>query len=97
MSDPYLEKIAKEKHLHEYEKEITDAKKEIFALKQEIIHLKAEVKYERELRIHGADYHKPKDYHSRLRRMIEVVTNEKKLTDLFEIVDEAQTRLKIEK
>jgi hypothetical protein len=60
MSDPYLEKIAKEKHLHEYEKEITDAKKEIFALKQEIIHLKAEVKYERELRIHGADYHKHK-------------------------------------
>ncbi len=96
MSDPYLEKIAKEKHLHEYEKEITDAKKEIFALKQEIIHLKAEVKYERELRIKGTEYH-PTDYHSRLRWMIEVVTNEKKLTDLFEIVDEAQTRLRIEK
>ena len=96
MSDPYLEKIAKEKHRHEYEKEITDAKKEIFALKQEIIHLKAEVKYERELRIKGTEYH-PTDYHSRLRRMIEVVTNEKKLTDLFEIVDEAQTRLRIEK
>jgi len=96
MSDPYLEKLTKEKHLHEYEKEITDAKKEIFALKQEIIHLKAEVKYERELRIKGTEYH-PTDYHSRLRWMIEVVTNEKKLTDLFEIVDEAQTRLRIEK
>ena len=94
MSDPYLEKLTKEKHLHEYEKEITDAKKEIFALKQEIIHLKAEVKYERELRIHGADYHKPKDYHSRLRQMISKVRKEKKLTDLFDIVDEAQKRLR---
>ena len=93
MSDPYLEKLTKEKHLHEYEKEITDAKKEIFALKQEIIHLKAEVKYERELRIHGADYHKPKDYHSRLRLMIEIVKKDTKLTDIHDIVDEAQKRL----
>ena len=93
MSDPYLEKIAQEKHLHECEKEIVDAKKEIFALKQEIINLKAEVKYERELRIHGADYHKPKDYHSRLRQMIEIVTKENKLTDIHDIVDEAQRRL----
>ena len=54
MSDPYLEKLTKEKHLHEYEKALDDAKKEIFTLKQEIINLKAEVKYERELRIHGA-------------------------------------------
>jgi len=60
MSDPYLEKLTKEKHLHEYEKALDDAKKEIFTLKQEIINLKAEVKYERELRIHGADYHKHK-------------------------------------
>ena len=97
MSDPYLEKIAQEKHLHECEKALDDAKKEIFTLKQEIIHLKAEVKYERELRIHGADYHKPKDYHSKLRQMISKVKGEKKLTDLFDIVDEAQTRLKIEK
>ena len=93
MSDPYLEKIAQEKHLHECEKEIVDAKKEIFALKQEIIHLKADVKYERELRIHGADYHKPKDYHSRLRAMIEIVKKENKLTDIHDIVDEAQRRL----
>ena len=27
MSDPYLEKIAQEKHLHECEKEIAEAKK----------------------------------------------------------------------
>ena len=93
MSDPYLEKIANERHLHECENEIVDAKKEIFALKQEIIHLKAEVKYERELRIHGADYHKPKDYHSRLRAMIEVVEKGNDLTDIHDIVDEAQRRL----
>ena len=93
MSDPYLEKIAQEKHLHECEKEIAEAKKEIFTLKQEIIHLKAEVKYERELRIHGADYHKPKDYHSRLRQMIDIVKKEKNLTDIHDIVDEAQRRL----
>ena len=96
MSDPYLEKIAKEKHLHEYEKEITDAKKEIFALKQEIIHLKADVKYERELRIHGAEYHKPKDYHGLLREMIDRVKKETKLTDIHDIVDEAQRRLRDE-
>ena len=93
MSDPYLEKIARERHLHECEKEIAEAKKEIFALKQEIIHLKADVKYERELRLKGADYHKPKDYHSRLRQMIEIVKKEKKLTDIHDIVDEAQRRL----
>jgi len=93
MSDPYLEKIARERHHHEYEKEIAEAKKEIFTLKQEIIHLKAEVKYERELRIHGADYHKPKDYHSRLRQMIEIVKKDTKLTDIHDIVDEAQRRL----
>ena len=93
MSDPYLEKIAQEKHLHECEKALDDAKKEIFTLKQEIINLKAEVKYERELRIHGADYHKPKDYHSRLRAMIEVVKKGTDLTDIHDIVDEAQRRL----
>jgi len=93
MSDPYLEKIAKERHLHECEKALDDAKKEIFTLKQEIINLKAEVKYERELRIHGADYHKPKDYHSRLRQMIEIVKKDTKLTDIHDIVDEAQRRL----
>ena len=96
MSDPYLEKIANERHLHECENEIVDAKKEIFALKQEIIHLKADVKYERELRLKGADYHKPKDYHSRFKLMMGVVRNEKKLTDLFDIVAEAQKRLKDE-
>ena len=93
MSDPYLEKIARERHLHECEKEIAEAKKEIFTLKQEIINLKAEVKYERELRIHGADYHKPKDYHSRLRQMIEIFKKDTKLTDIHDIVDEAQRRL----
>ena len=93
MSDPYLEKIARERHLHECEKALDDAKKEIFTLKQEIINLKAEVKYERELRIHGADYHKPKDYHSRLRQMIEIVKKDTKLTDIHDIVDEAQRRL----
>jgi len=86
MSDPYLAHIEKEKKLSQ----------EIVALREEVKNLQAEVKYERELRIKGTEYH-PTDYHSRLRRMIEVVTNEKKLTDLFEIVDEAQTRLKIEK
>ena len=86
MNDPYFEQIEKEKKLS----------KEIVLLREEVKNLQAEVKYERELRIKGTAYH-PTDYHSRLRRMIEVVTNEKKLTDLFEIVDEAQTRLKIEK
>ena len=83
-----LEKIANEKHLHECEKEIADAKKEIFALKQEIIHLKADVKYERELRLKGADYHKPKDYHSVDLRADDwvLLEREKKLTDLFDIV-----------
>ena len=86
MTDPYFEQIEKEKKLSQ----------EIILLREEVKNLQAEVKYERELRIKGTEYH-PTDYHSRLRRMIEVVTNEKKLTDLFEIVDEAQTRLKIEK
>jgi len=86
MNDPYLVQIEKEKKLSQ----------EIVHLREEVKNLQAEVKYERELRIKGTEYH-PTDYHSRLRRMIEVVTNEKKLTDLFEIVDEAQTRLKIEK
>jgi len=86
MTDPYFEQIEKEKKLSQ----------EIVRLREEVKNLQAEVKYERELRIKGTEYH-PTDYHSRLRRMIEVVTNEKKLTDLFEIVDEAQTRLKIEK
>ena len=95
MSDPYLEKIANERHLHECEKALDDAKKELFTLKQEIIHLKAEVKYERELRVKGTAYH-PTDYHSRLREMISKVKGEKKLTDLFDIVDEAQKRLRNE-
>ena len=86
MTDPYFEQIEKEKKLSQ----------EIVHLREEVKNLQAEVKYERELRIKGTEYH-PTDYHSKLRRMIEVVTNEKKLTDLFEIVDEAQTRLKIEK
>ena len=86
MNDPYLVQIEKEKKLSQ----------EIVHLREEVKNLQAEVKYERELRIKGTEYH-PTDYHSKLRRMIEVVTNEKKLTDLFEIVDEAQTRLKIEK
>ena len=86
MNAPYFEQIEKEKKLSQ----------EIVHLREEVKNLQAEVKYERELRIKGTEYH-PTDYHSRLRRMIEVVTNEKKLTDLFEIVDEAQTRLKIEK
>ena len=86
MTDPNLAQIEKEKKLSQ----------EIVHLREEVKNLQAEVKYERELRIKGTEYH-PTDYHSKLRRMIEVVTNEKKLTDLFEIVDEAQTRLKIEK
>ena len=93
--DVYLGGLAKQSVSKDEEKH-TVYQKEISALKQEVSNLKAEVKYERELRIKGTEYH-PTDYHSRLRRMIEVVTNEKKLTDLFEIVDEAQTRLKIEK
>ena len=86
MSDPYLAQIEKEKKLSQ----------EIVHLREEVKNLQAEVKYERELRIKGTEYH-PTDYHSRLKQMISKVTNEKKLTDLFEIVDEAQTRLKIEK
>ena len=93
--DVYLGGLAKQSVSKDEEKH-TVYQKEISALKQEVSNLKAEVKYERELRIRGTEYH-PTAYHSRLRRMIEVVTNEKKLTDLFEIVDEAQTRLKIEK
>ena len=93
--DVYLGGLAKQSVSKDEEKH-TVYQKEISALKQEVSNLKAEVKYERELRIRGTEYH-PTDYHSRLRRMIEVVTNEKKLTDLCEIVDEAQTRLKIEK
>jgi len=94
MSDPYLEKIAQEKHLHECEKALADAKKEIFDLKQEIIHLKADVKYERELRLKGAKHHEPVSYHDKLREMIRKVEKERKITDLFHIVDEAQRRLR---
>jgi len=83
MSDPYLAQIEQEKKLSQ----------EIVALREEVKNLQAEVKYERELRIHGADYHKPKDYHSRLRQMIDIVKKEKKLTDIHDIVDEAQRRL----
>jgi len=36
------------------------------------------------------------DYHTRLRMMIEVVTTEKNLKDIFDIVDEAQRRLRKE-
>ena len=86
MSDPYLAWIEKEKQFS----------KEIIALREEIKTLRAEVKYERELRIRGTEYH-PTDYHSKLRQMISKVKGEKKLTDLFDIVDEAQTRLKISK
>jgi len=67
--------------------------KEIISLKQEIKNLKAEVKYERELRIKGTAY-QPTDYHSRFKEMMGVVKKEKKLTDLFDMVDEAQRRLK---
>ena len=90
--DIYLGKLAKQA-ISKKDQEETDAQKKIFALKQEIIHLKADVKYERELRIKGTAYH-PTDYHNRLRQMISEITDEKKLTDLFDIVDEAQRRLK---
>ena len=83
MTDPYFEQIEKEKKLSQ----------EIILLREEVKNLQAEVKYERELRIHGADYHKPKDYHSRLRQMIEIVKKDTKLTDIHDIVDEAQRRL----
>ena len=83
MNDPYLAQIEKEKKLSQ----------EIVRLREEVKNLQAEVKYERELRIHGADYHKPKDYHSRLRQMIEIVKKDTKLTDIHDIVDEAQRRL----
>ena len=83
MNDPYFEQIEKEKKLSQ----------EIVHLREEVKNLQAEVKYERELRIHGADYHKPKDYHSRLRQMIEIVKKDTKLTDIHDIVDEAQRRL----
>jgi hypothetical protein len=36
------------------------------------------------------------DYHTRLRMMIETVTTEKNLKDIFDIVDEAQKRLRRE-
>ena len=90
--DIYLGKLAKQAISKKVQEE-TDAQKKIFSLKQEIIHLKADVKYERELRIKGTAYH-PTDYHNRLRQMISEITDEKKLTDLFDIVDEAQRRLK---
>ena len=83
MTDPYLAHIEKEKKLSQ----------EIIALRAEVKNLQAEVKYERELRIHGGDYHKPQDYHSRLRQMIEIVKKDTKLTDIHDIVDEAQRRL----
>ena len=85
MSDTYLAQIGKEKELSQ----------EILKLREEIKNLKAEVKYERELRVKGTAYH-PTDYHSRLREMISKVRKEKKLTDLFDIVDEAQKRLRNE-
>ena len=85
MSDPYLAHIEKEKKLSQ----------EIVSLREEVKNLKAEVKYERELRVKGTAYH-PTDYHSRLREMISKVKGEKKLTDLFDIVDEAQKRLRNE-
>ena len=85
MSDPYIAKIGREKELSQ----------EILKLREEIKNLKAEVKYERELRVKGTDYH-PTDYHSRLREMISKVKGEKKLTNLFDIVDEAQKRLRNE-
>ena len=85
MSDPYLAQIEKEKKLSQ----------EIVSLREEVKNLKAEVKYERELRVKGTAYH-PTDYHSRLREMISKIRKENKLTDLFDIVDEAQKRLKNE-
>ena len=93
--DVYLGGLAKQSVSKDEEKH-TVYQKEISALKQEVSNLKAEVKYERELRIRGTEYH-PTDYHSRLRQMISEVKDEKKLTDLFDIVDEAQTRLKLKK
>jgi len=36
------------------------------------------------------------DYHTRLRMKMEVVTTEKNLKDIFDIVDEAQRRLRRE-
>ena len=93
--DIYLGKFANQA-ISKKDQEETDAQKKIFALKQEIIHLKADVKYERELRIHGAEYHKPKDYHGLLREMIDRVKKETKLTDIHDIVDEAQRRLRDE-
>ena len=83
MSAPYLAQIEQEKKLSQ----------EIVALREEVKNLQAEVKYERELRIHGADYHTPKDYHARLKQMIEIVKKDTKLTDIHDIVDEAQRRL----
>ena len=91
--DVYLGGLAKQSVSKDEEKH-TAYQKEISALKQEVSNLKAEVKYERELRVKGTEYH-PTDYHSKLKEMIRKVTNEKKLTDLFEIVDEAQTRLRL--
>ena len=85
MSDPYLAQIGKEKELS----------KEILKLREEIKNLKAEVKYERELRVKGTAYH-PTDYHAKLRAMIEVVKKGTDLTDIHDIVDEAQRRLKDE-
>ena len=89
--DVYLGGLAKQSISKDEEKH-TAYQKEISALQQEVSNLKAEVKYERELRIKGTSYH-PTDYHSQLKRMISKVRNEKKLTDLFDIVDEAQKRL----
>ena len=85
MSDPYLAHIEKEKKLSQ----------EIVSLREEVKNLKAEVKYERDLRLKVTAYH-PTDYHSILREMISKVKGEKKLTDLFDIVDEAQKRLRNE-
>ena len=85
MSDPYLAQIEKEKKLSQ----------EIVSLREEVKNLKAEVKYERELRVKGTEYH-PTDYHSRFKLMMDVVKKEKKLTDLFDMVDEAQKRLRNE-
>ena len=58
MNDPYLAQIEKEKKLS----------KEIVLLREEVKNLQAEVKYERELRIKGTEYH-PTDYHSKLKEM----------------------------
>jgi hypothetical protein len=48
MSDPYLAQIENEKKLS----------KEIVSLREEVKNLKAEVKYERQLRTGGKEYHK---------------------------------------